>query len=146
MYHGADACILVFDLCNASSFDNLPFWKNEFLLQTDSSSRLDSPFVLVGTKCDCAEELDVHSDDVLTWCDNNGIDRNCYFETSARTGAYVNEAFDCVIDIAMSVNTEYIAVEESETKKSFDISSLTLQEETIIDITDLGDDRKYANV
>lgn len=38
----------------------------------------------------------------------------------------------------MSVNTEYIAVEESETRKSFDISSLTLQEEAIIDITDLG--------
>ncbi len=38
----------------------------------------------------------------------------------------------------MSVNAEYIAVEESEMKKSFDISSLTLQEETIVDITDLG--------
>ncbi len=38
----------------------------------------------------------------------------------------------------MSVNTEYIAVEPSDQKKSFDISSLTLQEETIVDITDLG--------
>ncbi len=38
----------------------------------------------------------------------------------------------------MSVNTEYIAVEPSDQKKTFDISSLTLQEETIVDITDLG--------
>lgn len=38
----------------------------------------------------------------------------------------------------MSVNTEYIAVEPSDQKKSFDISTLTLQEETIVDITDLG--------
>ena len=66
------------------------------ILQVDLTRHL---FLL--ERNDCAEELDVHSDDVLTWCDNNGIDRNCYFETSARTGAYVNEAFDCVIDIAM---------------------------------------------
>ena len=38
----------------------------------------------------------------------------------------------------MSVNTDYIAVEQPDQKKSFDISSLTLQEETLIDITDLG--------
>lgn len=38
----------------------------------------------------------------------------------------------------MDVNTEYIAVEPSNQKKTFDISSLTLQEETIVDITDLG--------
>lgn len=101
LYRGADACILVFDLCNGSSFENLPFWKNEFLLQTESSSRLDSPFVLVGTKSDCSEELDIQRDVVLSWCDSNGIDRNCYFETSARTGDYVSEVFDCVVDMAM---------------------------------------------
>ena len=38
----------------------------------------------------------------------------------------------------MSVNTDYIAVEQQDQKKAFDISSLTLQEETIVDITDLG--------
>lgn len=38
----------------------------------------------------------------------------------------------------MSVNTDYIAVEKPDQKKSFDISTLTLNEETIIDITDLG--------
>lgn len=38
----------------------------------------------------------------------------------------------------MSVNTEYIAADKSEQNKSFDISSLTLQEEKLIDITDLG--------
>ena len=38
----------------------------------------------------------------------------------------------------MSVNTDYIAVEKPVQKKSFDISTLTLNEETIIDITDLG--------
>lgn len=38
----------------------------------------------------------------------------------------------------MSINTDYIAVEQPDQKKSFDISSLTLQEETLVDITDLG--------
>ena len=38
----------------------------------------------------------------------------------------------------MSVNTEYIAAEQPDQKNSFDLSSLTLQEETLIDITDLG--------
>ena len=38
----------------------------------------------------------------------------------------------------MSVNTEYIAADQSGRNTSFDISSLTLQEETLVDITDLG--------
>ena len=41
-------------------------------------------------------------------------------------------------ETGMSVNTDYIAVEKPDQKKSFDISTLTLNEETIIDITDLG--------
>lgn len=96
-YRGADACVLVFDLCNGTSFENLGIWKSEFLLQTESSFRSESPFVLVGTKCDREADRDVSRDEVLSWCEQNKIPAENYFEVSAKTNANVEEVFDAVL-------------------------------------------------
>ncbi len=57
-----------------------------------------------------------------------------------RTGGIAGENRGVLSDCEnrMSVNMDYIAIEQQDQKKSFDISSLTLQEETLVDITDLG--------
>lgn len=93
--------MLVFDLCNGTSFENLSIWKSEFLLQTESSFRSESPFVLVGTKCDREADRDVSRDEVLSWCEQNKIPAENYFEVSAKTNANVEEAFDAVLRAAM---------------------------------------------
>ncbi len=83
--------MLVFDLCNGTSFENLGIWKSEFLLQTE----------LVGTKCDREADRDVSRDEVLSWCEQNKIPAENYFEVSAKTNANVEEVFDAVLRTAM---------------------------------------------
>ena len=93
--------MLVFDLCNATSFENLSIWKSEFLLQTESAYRSDSPFVLIGTKCDREADRDVSREEALSWCEKNKIPAANYFEVSAKTNANVEEAFGAVLRTAM---------------------------------------------
>lgn len=58
-YRGADACILVFDLTDTESFNDLEYWKNDFL-DNNNPSRCDKfPFVLIGNKVDLVEDRKV---------------------------------------------------------------------------------------
>lgn len=55
-YRGADACILVFDLTNLKSFQNLDRWRDDFLIQTSPEDPENFPFVLIGNKVDLANQ------------------------------------------------------------------------------------------
>lgn len=55
-YRGADACILVFDLTNLKSFQNLDRWRDDFLIQTSPEDPENFPFVLIGNKLDLANQ------------------------------------------------------------------------------------------
>lgn len=39
-YRGADACMMVFDVTNSKSFENLKNWKDDFLLQVFSETKV----------------------------------------------------------------------------------------------------------
>nr|WIL05262.1 Ran-like GTP binding protein [Pithovirus mammoth] len=49
--HRADALILMFDLDNPESLNNLPIWYNKFV-----EHKPQAPIVLVGNKCDLAQQ------------------------------------------------------------------------------------------
>jgi Ras-related protein Rab-7A len=57
-YRGADACLLVYDITDPHSLDNLDHWRKEFLeqvgggLQGLGDSSATFPFVVVGNKMD----------------------------------------------------------------------------------------------
>merc|ERR1719198_447774 len=51
-YRGADACILVYDITNHKSFNNLDSWREEFLGQASPSDPENFPFVVLGNKVD----------------------------------------------------------------------------------------------
>ena len=54
-YRGADACILVYDITDPHSLDNLDHWRNEFVTQIGgglSSLSQSFPFVVLGNKID----------------------------------------------------------------------------------------------
>lgn len=57
-YRGADACLLVYDITDPHSLDNLDHWRKQFLeqvgggLQGLSDSAGTFPFVVVGNKMD----------------------------------------------------------------------------------------------
>ena len=49
-FRGTNLCILMFDITNKKSFDELNNWKNEFLECINCSDASEFPFVLVANK------------------------------------------------------------------------------------------------
>jgi len=90
-YRGADCCALTFDLTNPSSFEALDKWKEGFIDNAQPDDVKTFPFVLIGNKVDRESERKVTSQKAEAWCKEN--DDMLYFETSAKEGVAVNEAF-----------------------------------------------------
>jgi small GTP-binding protein len=49
-YRGADACVLVFDITNARSFEQLCSWREEFIAQAAPADADGFPFLCIGNK------------------------------------------------------------------------------------------------
>ena len=97
-YRGSDCCVVVFDITNARSFDNLDTWKNEFINQGGIKDPERFPFIIIGNKCDRETDRKVTKAKAENWCQNNGNYR--YFETSAKDDIAVNDAFETITTLA----------------------------------------------
>ncbi|RDY05625.1 hypothetical protein CR513_10521 [Mucuna pruriens] len=100
-YRGADCCVLVYDVNIHKTFDTLNNWHDEFLKQTDMNDSEAFPFVLLGNKVDVDDgnSRKVTEKRARDWCASRG--NIPYFETSAKEGFNVEEAFLCVAKIAL---------------------------------------------
>lgn len=58
-YRGADCCVLVYDVTNAKSFENIKTWRDEFLVHANVSSPETFPFIILGNKIDSEENKKV---------------------------------------------------------------------------------------
>mmetsp|Transcript_3303 Transcript_3303/g.3936 ORF Transcript_3303/g.3936 Transcript_3303/m.3936 type:complete len:249 (-) Transcript_3303:331-1077(-) len=110
-YRGADACILVYDITDPHSLDNLDHWRNEFLknvnpMGTSGSGGGDSnfPFCVLGNKVDKEQDRLVPRTRAEQWCFKAGTSATSavgtttqqalpHFETSAKTAVNVEDAF-----------------------------------------------------
>jgi len=54
-YRGADACVLVYDITKAKSFESLKNWKEEFLAQAGPRDPENFPFAVIGNMVDKAD-------------------------------------------------------------------------------------------
>ncbi|KAI8532970.1 hypothetical protein RHMOL_Rhmol11G0259400 [Rhododendron molle] len=140
-YRGADCCVLVYDVNEMKSFDNLNNWREEFLIQflfnkNDSKAcsswlckiyRYQSteiwiqdddplrtlmqaspsdpenfPFVVIGNKIDVdgGNSRVVSEKKAHAWCASKG--NIPYFETSAKEGINVEEAFQLIATNALN--------------------------------------------
>ncbi|OMJ11028.1 putative Ras-related protein Rab7 [Smittium culicis] len=94
-YRGADCCALCFDVNNARSFENLDNWRDEFLLQSGPRDPDSFPFVVLANKIDVEDSKRVVSSKrALAWCQSKG--NIPYFETSAKEGINVEQAFQSI--------------------------------------------------
>lgn len=60
-YRGADCCVLVYDVTNTKSFENIKTWRDEFLVHANVSSPETFPFIILGNKIDAEENKKVVS-------------------------------------------------------------------------------------
>lgn len=94
-YRGADCCVLVYDVNNTKSFDNLDVWKDEFLVQANVTDPENFPFILLGNKIDVEEsKRTVSSKKAQGYCAQRG--NLPYFETSAKEAIGVDRAFEVI--------------------------------------------------
>lgn len=112
-YRNSETCILVFDLTNQKSFENIEAWRTEFLRQLNPADSETYPFVLIGNKNDMKEDIIVSENDIENYCkEHNNMP---YFSTSAKDNTNLEEAFSKVADLAYNrnINNEETYVPET---------------------------------
>mmetsp|Transcript_18457 Transcript_18457/g.56658 ORF Transcript_18457/g.56658 Transcript_18457/m.56658 type:complete len:205 (-) Transcript_18457:969-1583(-) len=103
-YRGADVCILVYDVTNPKSFENLDSWREEFLVQASPPDMEHFPFVVLGNKVDRENDRRVPKTKAQQWCKTKSVR---YFETSAKEAVQVEAAFHEAAQLALAQeNTE----------------------------------------
>ncbi len=96
-YRGAHGIMLVFDITNPDTFQNLTLW----LKEVENYAKDDVRKILVGTKSDLADKRKVAYADAVEYAKSHGME---YVETSAKTALNVELAF---IDLAGSLKQAY---------------------------------------
>ena len=86
-YRGAHGAIVVFDLTNKESFNDVHKWVNDFSNITNQNSNMRS-VVIVGNKNDLIDKREVSQDDIDKYISINNFN---YVETSAKEGSNIEE-------------------------------------------------------
>jgi small GTP-binding protein len=89
-YQKAHGMILACAVNNRDSFSNLRVWLNNL---KDNVGSENIQLIIIANKCDLEEERVVSEEEIKARAVDLGIE---YFETSAKTGKGVDEAFDCI--------------------------------------------------
>ena len=87
-YKGVDGIVLVFDLIDEDSFNNIPHWIRQIKVYASENTSM----VLLGNKCDLLERK-VNKAKIDEFCSEYNLK---YFETSAKLNFNVNEAFEFI--------------------------------------------------
>jgi len=103
-YRGAMGIFLVYDVTNEASFRNIQSWMVN-LEQHASEGVLK---MLMGNKCDIPDEREIDTARGQAWANQHGLK---FFETSAKTGKGVDDAF---LSIAREIKRK-LDIEDSDT-------------------------------
>jgi Ras-related protein Rab-7A len=98
-YRGADACILVYDITDAKSFEQLQSWRDEFLIQASPTDSENFPFIVLGNKLDRAGDRRVQQEVAEKWCKEMNVP---FHETSAKMAENVEQAFQDIAKAALA--------------------------------------------
>jgi len=85
-YRGSIVALLVYDITKRDTFENLGKWIDD----AKTFSNEQTIIVLIGNKCDLAEQREIPTEEGQKFAKDNGM---LFMETSARTGFNVENAF-----------------------------------------------------
>ena len=89
-YRGADGALIVYDISNKTTFDNVENWFNEI----KNSCKEDAEIILIGNKNDLENQRQVSNNMLINLGKNLGI---AVMETSAKDDYNINESFYLLI-------------------------------------------------
>ena len=92
IYKDADAFLIVFDVTDEISFDNITYWILNIKEQIDIKN---VDLILLANKCDLERKVSEKRVENFEQKNNLGVHYN-FFNTSAFTGLGVHEVFDCL--------------------------------------------------
>jgi len=96
-YRGSNGCVLVYDVTNESSLEQLLSWRDEAIARVDPDYFF--PIVVVGNKLDLKTEANaVDQLTILNWCRENTYG---HIETSAKDGTGIEAAMQTVVLLAL---------------------------------------------
>ena len=93
IYKDADAFLIVFDVTEEISFDNITYWILDIQNQIDIKN---VDLILIANKCDLERKVSEKRVENFEKKNDLGVHYN-FFNTSAYTGLGLNEVFDCLI-------------------------------------------------
>ena len=96
-YQGTEALIVVADVTNPTTFDNLQNWKKEI----DQFLGIKLPTIFLANKCDLIEQRKVMDQAVLQVGKLLSLHSDQIFETSALEGTNVTEAFNKLTKLSL---------------------------------------------
>lgn len=103
-FREAVGAILVFDLTNYQSFEELNSWLNEFITESPPNSVV----VLAGNKSDLSEKIAVTDEEIEAFQNEHQLK---YFQTSAATGENVDDMLHFLLSILPKTTVETTALE-----------------------------------
>jgi small GTP-binding protein len=89
-YRGSAGAIVMFDVTSRDSFESVSRWIQDI----HEVARTNVVTVLVGNKCDLADQRSVTTEEAEAYARERNL---AYFETSAKTGVNITEAFEGVV-------------------------------------------------
>jgi Ras-related protein Rab-7A len=103
-YRGADAVILVYDVTNPKSFEQLSVWRDEFLINFMKSPD-NVTFLVLGNKCDKIEDIKVPISRAEPWIKQHDIFYHSH--VSAKNSTNVEQVFQKLVGkIASEIHDE----------------------------------------
>jgi Ras-related protein Rab-7A len=89
-FRGSDAFVLVYDVTNPKSFENLSHWRQAFFDQSGIADTGDFPCVILGNKVDRTDERVVSQKRADEWARQQQVPHH---EVSAKEATNVEKAF-----------------------------------------------------
>ena len=109
-YRGGNGILVVYDITDRESFNNLNSW----LIEIEKSANKNVYKILIGNKCDLEEKRAVTYQEGKDFADSNGMK---FIETSAKTCQQVNEAFETLTQDIIKLNANKDKVLQEPKKK-----------------------------